>query len=330
MDQWAERENLLKAALGCFHHAIEDLEKNVFEIFPEKFDETAPSFEEEKKLLGGKPEVAELDAIRSRLHEELAGAGEKLRRFTSGTAELKEVLQLLSETARSLETSGKERVDNFREIADRLRSATEQPDAAQLRQSILNGLQTLNMLVERMRQDNASLLSQIECQMTSYRERLEAAERHAREDQLTQLGNRRLLEEQAAQYLAEERRFSLLMIDLHRFKAINDKHGHVAGDALLRAFAMRLRNSLRSGDTPVRWGGDEFVVLLPCCLRDAMLRAELLEHQLRGDYRVDCGRQSLLLNIALSIGVAEHKPGETVEDLLRRADQLLYHKKFPD
>jgi diguanylate cyclase len=329
MDQWAERENLLKAALGCYHNALEDLERNVFEIFPEKFDETAPSFEEERKLLGGTPEVAQLDAIRSRLRDELATAGVKLRRFTSGTAELKEVLELLSETARCLETSGKERVRNFREMADQLRSTADQPDASQLRQGILNGLQALNALVEKMRQENAEVLHQIECQMAAYRQRVDAAERHAREDHLTQLGNRRLLEEQAARYLAEQRGFSMLLIDLNRFKAINDKHGHVAGDALLRAFALRLRNNLRSGDTPIRWGGDEFVVLLPCCLRDAMLRAQMLEHQLRGEYRIDCGQQTLLVNIALSIGVAEHKPGEKIEDLLRRADQLLYHKKFP-
>jgi diguanylate cyclase len=327
MDQWAQREDLLRAALGCYRHALEDIEESVFQIFPEKFGEAAPAFSREKQILEQEPGVESLAAVRERLHGELAGAGEKLRRCTSGTAELREVLAVLAQTAASLETAGRERVKGLTEFAGELRSAAAQPDAAQLRRSIIEGIQTINSLVEAMSRDNAQMLSRIESQMAVYRKRVEEAERRAREDPLTGLGNRRLLEEQAAALIAGRKPLCLLIIDLNRFKAINDKHGHPAGDALLTAFAMRLRNSLRASDVAIRYGGDEFVVLLPCSLLDAMARARTLDAQLRGDYRLECGQRPVRITLGLSIGVAEHRAGETVADLLRRADQLLYHAK---
>lgn len=327
MDQWAQREDLLRAALSCYRHALEDVEKSVFQLFPEKFNETAPSFASEKQLLDAEPGVESLSAVRDRVHEELTGTGEKLRRCTSGTAELREVLAVLAQTARSLETAGRERVKGLEEFAGNLRAAAAQPDASQLRKSIIEGLQTLNSLVDSMNRENARMLSRIESQIAVYRQRVEEAERRAREDPLTRLGNRRLLEEQAESLIARGKPFCLLIIDLNRFKAINDKYGHLAGDALLSAFAMRLRNGLRASDVAIRYGGDEFIVLLPCSLPEAMQRARTLDAQLRGDYRLEYAQRQVRVSIGLSIGVAEHRAGETVANLLRRADQLLYLKK---
>jgi diguanylate cyclase (GGDEF)-like protein len=89
----------------------------------------------------------------------------------------------------------------------------------------------------------------------------------ARVDPLTGLGNRRAFEEVLATELARARRqgveLSLLICDLDRFKEINDRHGHLAGDDCLRQVATALREQLRLTDTCFRWGGDEFAVLLP-------------------------------------------------------------------
>jgi diguanylate cyclase len=116
-------------------------------------------------------------------------------------------------------------------------------------------------------------------------------------------------------------------MDLNRFKAVNDKYGHLAGDELLKVFAARLRRQLRSDDTAARWGGDEFVVVLPCRLSDAMVRSRLLEGALRGEYVLQRDGSPIRLNVGVSIGVAEHRAGESADQLLARADQLLYSCK---
>src|SRR5204862_6949646 len=89
----------------------------------------------------------------------------------------------------------------------------------------------------------------------------------ARVDPLTGLGNRRAFEESMATEIARSRRhespLSLLICDLDQFKKINDAYGHLAGDNCLRQVADALRNELRGADVCFRWGGDEFVVVLP-------------------------------------------------------------------
>jgi diguanylate cyclase (GGDEF)-like protein len=89
----------------------------------------------------------------------------------------------------------------------------------------------------------------------------------AREDALTGLGNRRALEEALAHESARAARtgetIGVLLVDVDRFKSINDRHGHAAGDACLRAVASALLGAVRAADSCFRWGGDEFIVLLP-------------------------------------------------------------------
>src|SRR5512135_613816 len=86
-------------------------------------------------------------------------------------------------------------------------------------------------------------------------------------DPLTGIANRRCLEAALSRAIAGQRdfgdRFGILLIDVDHFKAVNDKHGHATGDAALVSIARSLAGSLRSGDTLGRWGGDEFLVILP-------------------------------------------------------------------
>jgi diguanylate cyclase (GGDEF)-like protein len=155
--------------------------------------------------------------------------------------------------------------------------------------------------------------------------RLEVLGHDATHDPLTGLLNRRSFEPLLAQALARSRRygwsFSLVMLDLDRFKALNDRYGHAAGDRVLHRVGTVLRSSLRAGDFAARMGGDEFAVLLH-----------------RGDKtsgRVLASRVTRLINrelgwadIDFSVGLAT-APAETVdaEELFRLADTRLYEAK---
>jgi diguanylate cyclase (GGDEF)-like protein len=157
------------------------------------------------------------------------------------------------------------------------------------------------------------------------RRRLELA---AEQDELTALGNLRVLRRHLAAERSRSARYghplSIAMIDVDKLKAINDEHGHVAGSDVLRAIAGVLRQQARDTDLAVRYGGDEFVALLPhTALADARVFGE----------RVRLAVAALApagVSVTVSVGVAAlTRPGslEPAEDLLRRADRAAYRSK---
>lgn len=146
-------------------------------------------------------------------------------------------------------------------------------------------------------------------------------------DSLTGIGNRRRLDEALAAEVERSRRYQhplcLLIADLDHFKDVNDRHGHLVGDQILKQFALLLRGHCRQTDLAARFGGEEFVILLPATsLESAAACAERIRRQLDAQPLVKAvGR------ITASFGVAMLAGGETGEDLLRRADQALYRSK---
>ena len=147
----------------------------------------------------------------------------------------------------------------------------------------------------------------------------------ARIDSLTGLANRRALEEILAAEISRAQRFrhdlAVVLLDLDRFKEINDSFGHAAGDVMLRAVSVLLTSLARQGDTVARWGGEEFVVVLPeTDLPGARRFAERLRRTIEahpvGEMRTSA-----------SCGVAAMLPDDSVDALLGAADQGLYQAK---
>lgn len=151
-------------------------------------------------------------------------------------------------------------------------------------------------------------------------------EQAASRDHLTGLWNRRyflqILESAHRQKRRYDLDYSLLLLDVDHFKCINDQHGHSVGDAVLVMLAKTFEARARETDTVCRWGGEEFVVLLPQTdLENAARLAECLRlatEQLRMPH---------LPSITISIGVAQNLGEETTENLLKRADMALYRAK---
>ena len=164
-------------------------------------------------------------------------------------------------------------------------------------------------------------------------------EQQATTDPLTGLGNRRMMTLRLGEELERAQRFghtlSLLMIDIDHFKRINDRHGHDAGDRAIVAVAQVLRSVTRGMDTAARFGGEEFVLLMPeTPLPVALEVAERLRIA-AAHLRVECD-DGQLVNLTISIGVTSSAPQATaparrepdsLTDLLIRADQALYRAK---
>lgn len=164
------------------------------------------------------------------------------------------------------------------------------------------------------------------------RKKLEARlDQLARTDSLTGLRNRRDFRERAAIELARARRLerplALCMIDIDHFKRVNERHGHLGGDRVLRAVGAALAESLREIDLLARLGGEEFVILLPeAALGAAMDVAERLRERVAA-LRVDMD-EGEPARVTVSIGVSSIGPADfSVETLLQRADQALYAVK---
>ncbi|KAA0873611.1 diguanylate cyclase [Nitrincola tapanii] len=149
----------------------------------------------------------------------------------------------------------------------------------------------------------------------------------AHHDELTRTKNRRWILQQLKQLSAEgESQFALLMLDIDHFKKINDRYGHEAGDSILMQFVARMQQSLRQSDCLGRYGGEEFLILLPATdAQDAMEIAERLRKS-SSDHPYTLHKDSIWVTV--SIGVASTQSNETTpEELIGRADQALYRAK---
>jgi diguanylate cyclase (GGDEF)-like protein len=144
-------------------------------------------------------------------------------------------------------------------------------------------------------------------------------------DPLTGLYNRRFAEQRLAAEVARSERkghpLTILTLDLNNFKHINDTYGHPAGDLVLQEFAARLNNVIRGGDLAVRLGGDEFLVLLPECTSQQL---QLVLGRL-GSLEVNWQGQEI--PITFSAGWKQYEMGERPEEMLARADEVLYTRK---
>lgn len=324
----AEYEHaLFRSALVSYLEALAGVEEHVLEPCAAKIGGKPPSVAPVRRRLAEEPAEPVFAEARAELRSALETAHECIARELAGTVELREVVRLLEDTAASLQRRSSRQESQFLDVASGLERAAQREDLRELRQQIVAQIQRITALVEEMREENQQIIAELEREMTAYRRRLDEVEQAAQRDALTGLANRTSFERRAGEFIQAGVPFTLLLIDLNHFKLVNDRHGHLAGDELLRLFAARLKRQLRTDDMAARWGGDEFVVLLPCRLRDAMTRARFLEQALTGDYQFTIGGETLRLRVGVAMGLAEHREGESLEAVLARADQALYQRK---
>jgi diguanylate cyclase (GGDEF)-like protein len=176
----------------------------------------------------------------------------------------------------------------------------------------------------------ARMQAQITDQLADLLHKQEALEHLAQHDMLTGLPNRRLLEDRLDTAIAKARRHGggvcVLFIDLDRFKQLNDRYGHDAGDAVLKIIAGRLLGMMREADTVARLGGDEFVVLLEAHSDGAHVLA--VADKLLNGLTAPIAYQGQELALGASIGIARYpQDGQTRVEIMAKADQAMYEAK---
>jgi len=157
----------------------------------------------------------------------------------------------------------------------------------------------------------------------------EALQVVSRTDPLTGLPNRRAMMEELHGEMARSGReggtLAVLMVDVDHFKLVNDTHGHEVGDRVLQILAQALKEALRAYDVCARWGGEEFLVLLPGTDRAGALEVGEKLRKAVAAHSVPAGEARV--TVGLSVGVAVLEPQESMDSLLRRADAAMYEAK---
>ena len=260
--------------------------------------------------------------------DELEDWGERASAYyKKKAAEAREIMVTLARTADVIAERDSRYAGQFGNLTGTLKAIANLDDLSQIRQSILLSASKLSSYVERLTQENAESVKHLRTELSTFQNRLEEAERLAAQDPLTGLSSRRYTESQIQLRIEKKLPFSVLVLDLNGFKNVNDRHGHLVGDDVLKQFAARLRSALRSSDIIGRWGGDEFVVVLDCDAVQASSRVVAINKKLSGGYPVRCDAESGFVTVTASIGLASWNPGDTMGALLERADDAMYEQK---
>ncbi len=181
---------------------------------------------------------------------------------------------------------------------------------------------SIGQMDERNRQLNEAVAKKT----GELRAAMESLEKMAATDKLTGAFNRHKFEEIVERELLNANRrqtsISMIMLDLDHFKKVNDDYGHLKGDLVLSQVVQLIRLNLRDMDMLVRWGGEEFILLLPGrTSREAALAAQRIRRLV---FQEDFGIQ---MKISISAGVGQYHAGETFDAWLARTDQLMYQAK---
>ncbi|PKM95907.1 MAG: diguanylate cyclase response regulator [Firmicutes bacterium HGW-Firmicutes-1] len=157
----------------------------------------------------------------------------------------------------------------------------------------------------------------------------EQLEEYAIKDTLTKLYNRRMIlakfDEEMSRCKRNSEIFSIILLDIDHFKDINDNYGHNFGDEVLKVFANLLTSSKRLQDLVARWGGEEFLIILPSTdKKGAIIVAERIRQQISGhEYQASNG----MIHITATFGVAEFNKEDSAEKIIKKADFALYYGK---
>ena len=144
-------------------------------------------------------------------------------------------------------------------------------------------------------------------------------------DALTGIGNRRYLNEKADMFFATHQLGIIIMIDLDNFKQVNDSYGHDVGDTVLKSMCRKISDYVRQDDIFARFGGEEFIILLPKCdLDTALIKAEAIRHAVES---IQTDTTSGVIHVSVSLGVYEIQDRDSFTEIIKYVDIALYQAK---
>jgi diguanylate cyclase (GGDEF)-like protein len=311
-------------AVESYLSAILDIAEAIDAIAPEI---SAPYQERLMRLHAGLTSCATADSLdksREALHEILCDFAGKARRNNQALArDLNQTLDMMARTEDSRSVRNVQYVERLVDFADQVDAAIRAHDLPRLARQTSE----LRGFAESIELDSHDAFARLRKKMIEIQLRLHEAELLATLDPLTGVANRRELDRELAARVAGQQEFCILLFDVDAFKAVNDRHGHLCGDEVLKQLGARLAGQVRARDFVCRWGGDEFVAILACGQAHAETRSRQIAARLNGPYHIAGEGHEIQCDVAVSVGLAQYAPGESLAQLFRRVDQSMYSHK---
>jgi diguanylate cyclase (GGDEF)-like protein len=324
----AVQQEPFAAALDAYGTSLLEMGHCSLDACPGLGDDLKQSLGRLKAELSPALNSEKLAAHGEQAREQLRAWGRSAARHYQGKArEVKEMLLTMAHTAESVSARDQRCAGQMSAVTERLKAIATLEDLTEIRVSIDRSAAELKTSIDRMTEEGKAVLDHLKKQVEDYQARLDEAEKIASRDALTGMSSRVYVEGQIERRIESCATFCVAIVDIDGFKKVNDAHGHLTGDELLKQFAGELRSACRSTDVIGRWGGDEFILLFDSGLEEAEAQTERLRKWVCGNYSVPGKTGTLKLRIDASIGLAAHAAGEGMNDLVGRADAAMYEQK---
>jgi diguanylate cyclase (GGDEF)-like protein len=280
-----------------------------------------------------KPGESTDEALGRQLREVGTAIKERLRRSLSDRKELVLSLEGLVRQIAALQGGGEQIGQDLDGINEVIQEVSESDElSVAIRDKLLTRASTLTSRMGEMKQRISAAHSEMETaqnRIVGLEAKLKQREKEAHNDTLTGLPNRRALDTMLADAALRSHKLgeplTVVMLDIDHFKRCNDNYGHRGGDAVLVEIAARLRAEMRGSDFAARFGGEEFILVLPGC--SLILGQRVAERVRQAIARRPVIYEGKSVSVTTSLGLAELQPKEKPGQVIERADQALYSAK---
>jgi diguanylate cyclase (GGDEF)-like protein len=307
--------------IGAYRSALTQMAECGAETCPVHGAELKRRIEKINASIGDRPSPEQIAGAEHSCSELLQEWGRKAAsHYRQKAGEVKDILLVMARTAESLGLKDEHYTRQLDAVTTKLQTIANLDDVAKIRASVEESARDLKNSLSRMTAESKTVIDHLRAEVSTYQAKLEKAEHIAASDSLTGLGSRLWIEGRIEQRIDSSLPFSILLIDIECLQELNDEHGRLVGDHLLREFARELRSTCRFSDLVARWGGNRFTVLMDCVGGEAHTQASRVQRVIARPYHVPGRTGYLSVQIEASIGLSEFHAGDSLNELLERAD----------
>lgn len=316
---------LSQASLACYRAVLSAMGKSAAQVCPGFGSDLEAALRGLEQRLAYEQSPQALNRTEQLVEVHLQEwADRSSEHFKAQAQVVKELFIALARTAESAGSRDQGFSSHYNELVGRLEHIADLDDLTQIRSSLMKNVADLKVSIDQMTRNHRQLVEQLRSEVSTYESKLKSAEPLAFKDELTGIANHRILEERIRLNIESGQDFSVVMLNLNQLQQVNQQHGRLAGDDLLKQFARELRLNTRSSDLVGRWGGGEFLIVLAGNMQSAKAYLDRMQGWVFGKYTLRQGNKPLEIHVDASMGTAQWRPGQTADLLIAEADAARY------